>query len=91
MTNLLEIKLPDELMETLPSDRTQMIGVLSNHFDEVIRQYEQEFTNSVGGCLGQALSRYEKSMLKDFLIRMTLGKKLSTSVDSAIPISNSLL
>ena len=85
MTGLLEIRLPDEVMDNLPSEKEAMIVYLSKHFDEVIRNYEQEFTRSVGGFLGQPLSRYEKATIKDFLIRMVLGRKLSQQFDDTSP------
>ncbi len=81
MTGLLNIQLPDDVMENLPTGRDSMIAYLSKHFDEVIKQYEYDFVRSVPGILGQPLSRYEKATIKDFLIRMVLGKKLSQHLE----------
>lgn len=69
---LIEIKLPEELMETLPSDREQLKQRLSEHFDKVIAEYESNFVQQVAGLLGGRLSRFEKANLKDFLMRTVL-------------------
>ena len=76
MTGLLEIKLPDHVMENLPSDKAGMISHLSKYVDEVIRQYEISIQKRVSGTMGGPLSRYEKSFLRDFVLDMVLGKKL---------------
>ncbi len=71
----LEIKLPDEVMDNIPSgNREEVARYLSKYFDGVIGDYDVRFQKRISGAFGQPLSRYEKSMLKDFLIEMTLGK-----------------
>jgi hypothetical protein len=81
MTGLLEIKLPDHVMENLPSDKAGMIVHLSKHVDEVIRQYETSIQKRVSGTMGGPLSRYEKSLLRDFILDMVLGKKLREDLE----------
>jgi len=76
MTGLLEIKLPDHMLEHLPSDKTEMVAYLSKYTDEVLHQYETRFQRRVPGTMGGPLSRYEKSLLKDFVLDMILGKEL---------------
>lgn len=83
MTSLLDIRLPDEVMDNLPSDKQALVAYLSNHFDKVISQYELSFQRRVQGALGGPLSRYEKTMLKDFLLDAVLGKNLRKSIDDA--------
>lgn len=74
MTNL-ELKLPDEVMENIPSgSREEVVRYLAKYFDTVIAEYEVRFQKRVQGAFGQPLSKYERSMLKDFLIDQTLGK-----------------
>lgn len=82
MMSLLEIRLPDDVMDNLPSDKAALVAYLSKHFDQVLEQYEKSFQRRVQGVLGGPLSRYEKSLLKDFLLDMVLGKKLRESVDT---------
>jgi hypothetical protein len=84
MTGLLEIKLPDHVMEHLPSDRSEMILRLSKHVDEVIRQYGISIQNRVPGTMGGPLSRYEKSLLKDFILDMVLGKDLRNALEEPV-------
>jgi hypothetical protein len=76
MTGLLEIKLPEHVLEHLPSDKTEMVAYLSKYADEVLRQYEARFQRRVSGTMGGPLSRYEKSLLRDFVLDMILGKEL---------------
>lgn len=73
MTNL-ELKLPDDVLEHAPKNRNELIAYLSRYFDGVVDQYDGRFQKRVGGLLGAPLSRYEKSLIKDFLIDSTLGK-----------------
>lgn len=81
--DLLEIKLSDEIMENLPSDKAGMIQYLSKHFDEVLRKYDEDFQRRVPGMLGAPLSRYEKSLLKDFLLSAVLGRELKEQMSGS--------
>jgi hypothetical protein len=83
MTGLLEIRLPDEIMENLPSDKSSMVTYLSKHLDKVLEAYDAGFQRRVHGVLGGPLSRYEKSILKDFLLDAVLGKKLREALEAA--------
>lgn len=72
MTNL-ELKIPDDVLENIPSGRDAMVQYLAKYFDGVIAKYEVSFQKRVTGALGGPLSRYEKSTLKDFLLDLTIG------------------
>ena len=84
MTGLLEIKLPDHVMEHLPSDKAEMIAHLSKHVDEVIRQYEISVQKRISGTMGGPLSRYEKSLLRDFILDRILGKELRETLETGM-------
>lgn len=74
MTDL-ELKIPDDVLETLPTgSREELVQFLSKYFDSVIDGYDIRFQKRVSGAFGGPLSRYEKSILKDFLIDLTLGR-----------------
>lgn len=74
MTDL-ELKIPVEILETLPSGKEAMIRHLSSYFDGVIEKYGSVFEKRVqGGPMAGPLSKYEKSILKDFLLSTTLGR-----------------
>lgn len=75
----IELKLPDDVMENIPSGKREMLEYLSKQFDEVIADYDSSLQRRVPGVLGQPISRYERSLLKDFLIDMTIGKILKES------------
>lgn len=73
MTDL-ELKIPEEVLETLPSNnKAELINSLARYFEEVINKYDVRFQKRVGGAVGGPLSRYERSILKDFLIDHTLS------------------
>jgi hypothetical protein len=76
MSSRLEIKLPDEVMEKLPAGKSELVTFLSRLVDDEIADYEQDFQRRVQGVMGASLSRYEKSMLKDFILDRVLGKEL---------------
>ena len=69
----IELKLPDEVLENVPSGKDEMIKYLAKYFDVVIDKYDIRFQKRVQGVMGGPLSRYEKSILKDFLIEMAVG------------------
>jgi hypothetical protein len=74
MTDL-ELKLPDEVMENIPSgNKEDVVRYLAKYFDTIIDRYDHRFQQRITGPLGGPLSNYEKSLLKDFLIDQTLGK-----------------
>lgn len=71
----LELRLPDEVLENIPSgNRDDVVRYLARYFDTVIDKYDSRFQKRVQGAFGSPLSRYEKSILKDFLIDQALGK-----------------
>ena len=70
----LELRLPDEVMENIPAGKTALLSHLSSYLDEAISRYEDRLRARVPGMLGQPLSRYEKTLLKDFLLDLTVGK-----------------
>ena len=69
-----ELKLPDEVLENIPSATPEMVKYLARYFESVIDKYDERFQRRMQGNLGGPLSRYERSILKDFLIDLTLGK-----------------
>lgn len=73
MTNF-ELKLPSDILERIPPGHEDMIRFLAKYFDGVIDEYDVRFQKRVGGVMGGPLSKYEKSILKDFLIDAVLGK-----------------
>ncbi len=77
----LRIKLPDEVMEKLPSDRAEVVAYLSRYADAVIHQYDMGFQRRVQGTMAGPLSRYEKALLKDFILDMVLGKELREQLE----------
>lgn len=72
--DLLELRLPDEVMDNIPSGREEMVRYLSTYFDSVIEKYDVRFQKRVSGPMGGALSKYEKAVLKDFLIDQVIGR-----------------
>ncbi len=76
MSSNLSIKLPDEVMESLPTNRSELVACLSRLVDEEISDYERDFQRRVQGTMGGPLSRYEKSILRDFILDRILGKEL---------------
>jgi len=61
-------------MENIPPGKDEMIRYLAKYFDTVIEQYDQRFQRRASGIMAGALSKYEKSMLKDFLIDTVIGR-----------------
>jgi hypothetical protein len=71
-----ELKLPSDILESIPPGREDMIRFLARYFDGVIEDYDRRFQRRMGGgVLGGPLSKYEKSILKDFLIDQALGNQ----------------
>lgn len=69
----LELKLPEDVLESIPPSREDMIKYLSQYFDSIIDQYNIRFQKRVQGAFSGPLSKYERSILKDFLIDVTIG------------------
>lgn len=72
--NNFELKLPSDILESIPPGQEDMIRFLARYFDGVIDEYDVRFQKRVEGAFGGPLSKYEKSILKDFLIDAVLGK-----------------
>lgn len=70
----LELKLPEEVLNQLPAAKEEMIKHLAVYFDGILEKYNTRFQTRVGGFMGSPLSRYEKSMLMDFLIDLAIGQ-----------------
>lgn len=70
----IEIKLSEDTLDNLPSNKEGMIRFLAKHFDAVIDDYNIRLRERVSGSLGGPLSSYERAIIKDFLIDVTLGK-----------------
>lgn len=77
---MIELKLPDEVMDGIPTgSREDVVKYLSKYFDGVIDEYSVRLQRRAKGVFGEPISKYERSMLKDFLIDQTLGKLEETS------------
>ncbi len=72
----MKLMLPDEVIENLPADSQQWVPYLKDFFESsVLKTYEERFmSREKGSILGAGLSRYEKTMMLDFLIDMALGQ-----------------
>lgn len=68
-----ELKLPEDVLENVPTGKDEMLKYLAKYFDSIIDKYDTRFQQRVMGAMGGPLSRYEKSILKDFLIDAALG------------------
>jgi hypothetical protein len=73
MEELVELKLPADILDNVPKDKEGMLKYLSGYFDVVIEKYNERFQSRVSGIMGQPLSRYERAMLKDLLMDLTIG------------------
>lgn len=80
----IEIKLSEDTLESLPSSKEGMIRYLAKHFDTVIDDYNIRLRERVAGSLGSPLSSYERAIIKDFLIDVTLGKLHQPSPEPAV-------
>lgn len=83
----LEIRLPEEVLENMPSGKEEMVKYLAKYFDAVIDNYDNRFQKRVQGPMAGPLTRYEKAILKDFLIEMALGKMEEASQFSPEAVS----
>lgn len=72
--NNFELKLPADVLQHVPANQEQMIHYFSKYFDGVIEEYDARFQYRVKGAFAGPLSKYEKAILKDFLIDAVLGK-----------------
>ena len=86
---MIDLKLPDEVVENLPEGRDEMVRYLAKYFDTVIAEYDVRFQKRMTGAFGSPLSKYEKSILKDFLIDQTLGKLEENSLLAAEVLTES--
>lgn len=86
----LELRLPDEVMENIPSGNTEeIVRYLARYFDTVIEKYNDRFQKRMRGPLGEPLSKYEKAIIKDFLIDQTLGRIEEGTPMAAETLTNS--
>jgi len=65
---MIEVRLPIEVLESLPSTKEDMIRHVLPYVDAAITDYEQSLRRRVSGSLGAALDRHEKSILRDFML-----------------------
>ncbi len=79
----IEIKLSEDVLESIPSNKEGMIRYLAKCFDSVIDNYNIRLRERVSGSLGSPLSSYERAIIKDFLIDVTLGKLQQPSPEPA--------
>ena len=68
MKTPVKITLPEEVMEHMPADRRGMIEYLSRLFDEEADEYSSSIQRRAGAPLNGPLSRYERSLIKDYLL-----------------------
>jgi hypothetical protein len=83
---LIEIKLPDDIMENCPQDKAAMGTYLAEYLNKVIAVYEKRFQQRVKGALGGPLSNFEKALLRDFMLEALLGGPLRQSLQESGPI-----
>lgn len=67
MTTRLELRLPEDVLERLPTEKEALIAAVRPHADERIRAYERHLARRAG-ILGDPLDKREQSLLRDFLI-----------------------
>lgn len=65
---MIDVKLTEEILESLPSSKDAMIRYLVPFVDETIGDYEQSLRRRVPGSLGGALDKHEKTILRDFML-----------------------
>lgn len=87
MKHLIDIKLPEEVQEKLQSADGSFFSLLNEHLDKVITSFEGAFKARTSSG---PLTRFERAILKDFLIEAVLPdgmRKLKKSSGSypAIP------
>ncbi len=86
MSPLIDIRLPDDVMENCPKDKTAMGVYLAEYLNKVIAVYEKRFQQRVTGALGGPLSNFEKALLRDFMLEALLGGPLRQSLQDSGPI-----
>lgn len=69
---MIDIRLPEEILDNLPSGKDDLVRHLMPSIEEAISEYEKGLRRRVSGLLGDSLSRYEKAMLRDFLFSFIL-------------------
>ena len=75
-TTLVKITLPDEVMERMPQNKEGIIAYLSRYFEDEVNEYSSELQRQAPAPFNQPLNRYERSLVKDYLMRKTLGALL---------------
>jgi hypothetical protein len=89
MRTLVKITLPDEIMERMPQDKEGIITFLSRYFEDEVNDYSSELQRQAPSPFNQPLNRYERSLVKDYLMRKTLGALLQQG--EATPMSDAPL
>lgn len=81
---MIEVRLPIEVLESLPSTKEDMIRHVIPYVDAAISDYEQSLRRRVPGPLGSALDRHEKSILRDFMLDRLLRNVLQGEPRAAV-------
>lgn len=84
---MLDIRLPEEAAEALPSSKEDMVRYLLPFVDAAIADYELSLRRRVPGTLGGNISKYEQSLLRDFLLDKLMGNVLNgDSTSPRLPV-----
>lgn len=76
MRALVKISLPDEVMERLPAGKAAMEAYLSPYAEEAVEVYSRTVQKQAPAPFNQALNRFERSLVKDFIMRTLMGDLL---------------
>lgn len=80
---MLDVRLPEEVLEGLPSTKDEMVRYLLPFVDSAIVDYEQSLRRRVPGSMGMPLDRHEKSILRDFMMDRLLRNVLHEDTNPA--------
>ena len=65
---MIDIRLPEEILEAIPSSKEEMVRYLLPFVDVAIDDYEKGLRLRVRGVMGGPLDKHEKSILRDFML-----------------------
>ena len=82
---MLDVRLPEEVLERLPSTKDEMVRYLLPFADEAISEYEKSLAHRVKGVLGGALARHERAMLRDFILDRLMNRVLREETYPVLP------
>ena len=80
---MIDVRLPEEVLEGLPSTKEAMVQYLVPFVDQAIVDYELSLRRRVPGALGSSLARHEKAILRDFVLDRLMRNVLQEDTNSA--------